>query len=141
MRELSHFKYENLGEDMSTFTWTCPYCSQNATIGNANRSGQKHLFDIGNKHEENLALYTMVITCPNETCKEYEISAKLDLFNSDTQLLSWQLKPNSSAKQFPDYIPKAILDDYNEACLKSKSVCNIVPSLLAGDDSRFLWDI
>ncbi|MFH4289477.1 DUF4145 domain-containing protein, partial [Acinetobacter baumannii] len=27
------------------------------------------------------------------------------------------LKPNSSAKTFPDYIPKAVLDDYNEACL------------------------
>ena len=29
----------------------------------------------------------------------------------------WQLIPPSTAKSFPDYIPKAILGDYNEACL------------------------
>jgi len=29
----------------------------------------------------------------------------------------WNLVPPSRAKAFPDYIPKGILDDYNEACL------------------------
>jgi hypothetical protein len=29
----------------------------------------------------------------------------------------WNLIPPSSAKPFPDYIPKAILADYEEACL------------------------
>jgi hypothetical protein len=29
----------------------------------------------------------------------------------------WQLRPKSSSKPFPEYIPKVILDDYKEACL------------------------
>jgi len=29
----------------------------------------------------------------------------------------WQLRPRSTSKPFPDYIPKAVLDDYKEACL------------------------
>jgi hypothetical protein len=30
---------------------------------------------------------------------------------------SWRLIPDSSAKVFPSYIPKPLLDDYREACL------------------------
>lgn len=29
----------------------------------------------------------------------------------------WDLMPPSMAKVFPDYIPKPVLDDYNEACM------------------------
>jgi hypothetical protein len=29
----------------------------------------------------------------------------------------WQLIPSSKAKAFPDYVPRPIIDDYNEACL------------------------
>jgi hypothetical protein len=29
---------------------------------------------------------------------------------------SWRLIPESSAKVFPNFIPRPILDDYNEAC-------------------------
>ena len=32
-------------------------------------------------------------------------------------LLEWQLKPQSSAKPYPDYIPEPIRKDYEEACL------------------------
>jgi len=33
------------------------------------------------------------------------------------ELGKWQLIPQSKAQSFPDYIPKAILEDYGEACL------------------------
>ncbi|MBV6787527.1 DUF4145 domain-containing protein [Xanthomonas campestris pv. uppalii] len=33
------------------------------------------------------------------------------------ELGRWQLRPNSSAKVFPNYIPKPIREDYEEACL------------------------
>ena len=35
----------------------------------------------------------------------------------DGQRRVWQLIPQSKAQSFPDYIPKTILDDYNETCL------------------------
>lgn len=105
------------------FSWLCPYCNHNATITDSNYSVSRHRFDNGSKLGC-LAITTKVITCPNQDCKEYEISAylsKADNLNYNSSigvtLFSWQLKPNSSAKQFPDYIPKAVLDDYNEACL------------------------
>jgi len=39
------------------------------------------------------------------------------LFESDVVLEAWHNRPRGIAKNFPDYIPKAILDDYNEAAL------------------------
>jgi hypothetical protein len=107
-----------------TFTWICPYCKHNATITDNNFSLKRHKFNLQNK-VGNLALTTQVITCPNQDCKDYEIKAYLhqayglDLSSNihGDALFSWNLKPISVAKQFPNYIPKGILDDYNEACL------------------------
>lgn len=96
------------------FSWTCPYCNQNATITNSNESNSVHSFNLNNLYG-NLRLFTEVIVCPNESCKNFTIKA--DLYSNHQSILQWQLKPNSSAKQYPDYIPKVILDDYNEACL------------------------
>ena len=54
------------------------------------------------------------------------------------------LKPQSLAKQFPDYIPKAIRQDYEEAC----SIVNLSPKASATLSRRCLqgmirdfWDI
>jgi hypothetical protein len=70
-----------------------------------------------------------VIVCPNPECQEYEIRATLFKTKEgyDNQgvkyrkladgLLDWKLKPKSGAKPFLPYIPKPILDDYNEARL------------------------
>ncbi len=101
-------------------SWTCPYCNQVATIQDDNRSSDTHRFDNGNKHG-GLGLYSFVVVCPNSKCKEFTIVARLYKTSGTSlvgnALLSWKLKPQSSAKPFPDYIPKAILQDYEEACL------------------------
>jgi len=39
------------------------------------------------------------------------------LLSAVEMVRKWQLVPQSKAQSFPDYIPKAILDDYNEAWL------------------------
>jgi hypothetical protein len=70
-------------------------------------------------------LATKVVVCPNPLCREYKITAGLHKakFNGSSwsytkePFEAWQLKPRSLSKPFPDYIPKAILDDYKEACL------------------------
>ncbi len=110
------------------FLWTCPYCDRAATITEQNAHRDQHDFNHGNK-EGDLALLTDVIVCPNPECREYELSAylyKTEIAYSGGHpyheligkpLLSWQLRPRSGAKQFPSYIPKAILNDYEEACL------------------------
>jgi hypothetical protein len=51
--------------------------------------------------------------------------------------LSWNLKPQSSAKPFPDYIPAPILQDYEEACL----ICGLSPKASATLSRRCLQGI
>ncbi|MEI7836427.1 MAG: DUF4145 domain-containing protein [Planctomycetota bacterium] len=64
------------------------------------------------------------IVCPNEECKQAALQVSLTdrkwdgrEFSPTKLLRTWRLLPESSAKAFPNYIPKAIMDDYNEACL------------------------
>lgn len=81
---------------------------------------------IGSKNRK-LVIETNIIICRNSNCGQESISCELlEILNVPTplghpqprrKLLNWQLKPNSSAKQYPDYIPQPILNDYNEACL------------------------
>lgn len=106
-----------------TFTWMRPYCQQNATISNSNYFQFNNSFISGRKYGA-LNFHSKIITCPNVECGEFSINATLlelkDFLDEDllpNEILFWQIKPNSSAKQFPNYIPKVILDDYNEACL------------------------
>ncbi|MBY7926308.1 DUF4145 domain-containing protein [Vibrio fluvialis] len=105
------------------FSWRCPYCDQHATITNDQISTNQHTFNNNNKTGNTLRLRTQVIVCPNAECREFTISSFLghaDPYNTSNiinKLMSWSLKPQSSAKPFPDYIPKAVIADYEEACL------------------------
>lgn len=110
------------------FLWTCPYCNRNATIVDSNYSTDYHRFEHNNK-DGDLFISTSVIVCPNKNCKEYTISASLfkavyigragygDWRCKGQPLLHWNLKPQSQARVFPSYIPRVILEDYEEACL------------------------
>jgi hypothetical protein len=106
-------------------SWTCPYCNQVATLQKVNTSFSRHQFNNENK-DGLLGLSSQVIVCPNSKCKQYVITALLYKLQYNPQgddkiippaLETWNLKPASSAKPFPDYIPAAILADYKEACL------------------------
>ena len=110
---------------INNFHWVCPYCNRDATIGASNYSEETHFFHLGNKTGNQLGLTTEVVCCPNPECQDYVISAKLrdtttnlnQIFPTDSPLIKWKLKPQSSAKPFPDFIPEAIRQDYEEACL------------------------
>lgn len=91
----------------------------------ANYSSSFHAFDLGNKDGES-GILTEVISCPNDECREYAITGSLHAshyqsgykrLTPKTQRFKWSMKPSSLAKQFPSYIPEAILADYNESCL------------------------
>jgi len=86
-------------------------------------SGDLHSFDNNNKLGR-LGIRTYVSVCPNSKCREFTIWGGLyKVEYSDgpkatgEPLITWNLKPQSSAKPFPSYVPAPILQDYNEACL------------------------
>lgn len=106
-------------------SWTCPYCSQVATLQDHNISTDLHTFEKQNKLGK-VGVWTRVLVCPNSKCKEFTLDAYLYKVQSSVHgsnqavgdpILSWKLKPQSAARPFPSYIPAPILEDYNEACL------------------------
>ena len=110
-----------------SFSWNCPYCNHDATIGEENVTAEYHYFNHGNKLG-NLGLLTQIISCPNPDCREFSVVALINQASIDSfgrpftpdkskELHFWNLKPQSKAKPLPSYIPAAIIEDYNESCL------------------------
>ncbi len=113
-----------IGETMDNYIWTCPHCSKPTTITeNDQTTDQSDLCFRDNC--DNLRLTNRFIVCPNPNCRKVTLKVWLHKQTYTPQygsvtgdlIKEWQLIPNSSAKSFPDYIPEAILVDYNEACL------------------------
>lgn len=110
---------------MKSFNWVCPFCNHAATITSSNYSDDTHFFHADNK-DGALGIYSQVIVCPNESCKEYAITIALRHASKDeyarnrltgAPLITHAIRPQSNAKVFPSYIPKPIISDYEEACL------------------------
>ena len=109
---------------MSTFSWTCPFCSQPTTVTQNDFSVKVNDLYIENSDGEFRLIHRFIV-CPSPDCKKVSLELMLHertqdpLGNAKTGdlLKHWQLIPSSNAKAFPDYIPAPILDDYNEACL------------------------
>lgn len=107
------------------FSWACPFCNQKVTIIEENTYNGRQEFNCRNKYGYQ-AIWTHVIACPNEACKEYSLSLSLHdhvsydngrSYKDEKAKRTWNLIPQAAVKVFPDYVPKAILADYSEACL------------------------
>lgn len=129
---------------MKSFNWTCPFCNQPTTIVMENVTSRQHFLHIDNA-EGHRVLTTQFIVCPNPDCHKFSLSVVLVELEHDKnhgwieaeQLKTWQLIPQSKAQSFPGYIPKAILDDYNEAC----SIIDLSPKASATLARRCLQGI
>jgi hypothetical protein len=103
--------------------WNCPFCNRATTVGTDNITERGFSVDDGNK-DGRLYLSTTFVTCPNPQCKEYSIVSTLSTaqvigsnWGAGEAMQTWNLRPLSTAKPFPAYIPAPILADYTEACL------------------------
>lgn len=98
----------------------CPYCSMIIPISKDTLSEQTPSFDRPfvdawyNDHQPayHSALKISFYKCPN--CEQYTILA--NGIGADVKDVKTQIRPLSSAKQFPKYIPATIRQDYEEAC-------------------------
>jgi Domain of unknown function (DUF4145) len=106
------------------FEWECPFCGKGAIVTSSNFKLTEEWFSIPNVHGTRVVSLEFTV-CPNPKCREFTLSARLSEVESGGTgtaevgelIQTWPLIPPSSAKTFPSYVPKAILDDYNEACL------------------------
>ncbi len=103
--------------------WTCPYCGRNATLGMTNMHSDYTVLENSNAHGPCILRYWFNI-CPNSKCKKFTLSASLERaqeergeWKSKGQIHFWSLLPRSKAQTFPAYVPKAVIEDYDEACL------------------------
>lgn len=110
---------------MKPFQWKCPYCNRNATIGENDYHQDYASLTIENA-DGNRRVIPEFIVCPNPDCKKFTLKiymCYLEFTNGNWQtgelIRKWRLLPPSKAVVFPDYVPKPIRDDYNEACLIS----------------------
>ncbi len=96
----------------------CPYCNMMMALDSATRIIEHFCFDRQNsfliRGSNNIPESTLSITfyrCPN--CGEYMITTKgIGSAISDVDLT---IRPISSAIHYPDYIPRQIREDYEEA--------------------------
>lgn len=59
--------------------------------------------------------YHLIITkCPN--CQRDTITIEDNILNDNNKKTVFQVKPNAIYNKYPDYIPKNIISDYEEAC-------------------------
>lgn len=106
-----------------TFSWTCPYCNRPTTITD-NDSQAFSTTSYTESSDGKPYLSGIFIVCPNTECKRLTISLsmyKTEIIRGNRQatgkLKTWSLMPPSKAKAFPPYVPKPIIEDYEQACL------------------------
>lgn len=106
------------------FNWTCPFCNRDTTITEERLHSSQTDLTISNA-DGLRRLISRFIICPNPKCKKATLSVylyvlEINQYNQPSTgnlLQQWHLIPASRALSFPDYVPQAILNDYNEACL------------------------
>ena len=104
--------------------WTCPYCTHAQTITKDRYyAGVQQLYVKGSAYGDQGVVIEATV-CANAQCKELVLSVGIGSRGLASPgptgikdiTRTWRLLPQSSAKPQPDYIPKPVRDDYNEAC-------------------------
>lgn len=109
---------------MAPFHWTCPYCDRDTTVQSENYQTSHFDLTIGNA-EGVRRFVSQLIVCPNPECTRFELTLEMyeailyhsGMVEARERIRTWSLIPPSLAKPLPDYVPQAIRDDYEEACL------------------------
>jgi hypothetical protein len=119
--------------------YTCPFCQHDMSLNEGSFSERYPSFDrecgvtYGPNFKEYFDESTLKINfykCPH--CEKYSIIVNGK--GSQTEAILSYVQPKSFAKQFPEYIPQLIRDDYTEAC----AIVNLSPKASATLSRRCL---
>ena len=137
---------------------TCPYCQHDIVLQAHDVQNDEVAFRFSDRVKYGLTgLLLVSYVCPNPNCQELAITvywhelAEIRYENAriardawGERLGVWQLRPESSAKPQPDYIPSQIVEDYYEACrirdLSPKASATLSRRCLQGMIRDF-WDV
>lgn len=113
----------------------CPYCSSVIALTEKTHSLSRVGFNYSNMPKDHVEFHSEAIgvniyRCPH--CQSDSIF--IEGLGSDVRENSMWFKPNSMAMQFPNYIPEAIRNDYEEAC----AIVNLSPKSSATLSRRCL---
>lgn len=114
-----------LNNSVRTINWTCPYCGRAQAATPAQQFYATQPFDLSENKYGKTGIIVAARSCANEACGEITISAQFaNVWKNQYGVIQtgeiherFRLRPNSLAKTQPDYIPIALREDYNEACL------------------------
>ncbi len=126
------------------FHWTCPFCNHDTVITGERIHSDRTDLEIGNAEGPRRLVSTFIV-CPNPKCRKITLDVllyilKFDQFHNPGTgdlVKRWHLIPASRAQAFPDYVPKPIINDYNEACV----ICEGSPKASATLSRRCLQGI
>jgi hypothetical protein len=108
--------------------WTCPHCNMLQAVTHLQRE-IKSASHGGDYHDQfdGRRFKVDTIKCANEECGKLTINVVAGLqatwnesysrYDAENALFSGQIYPSPSGKPQPNYIPQAIVSDYQEACL------------------------
>ncbi|MFD2116389.1 DUF4145 domain-containing protein [Paenibacillus yanchengensis] len=111
--------------------FTCPFCRRIMSENSSTlRIYQSSFYLENTKHQQDVNITLVYHKCPgcDKTCV-YSIGSGVENIDIVTPLF-----PQSFAIQFPDYIPKPIRSDYEEAC----AIVNLSPKASATLSRRCL---
>lgn len=106
------------------FNWTCPHCERDVTISGANHSEGTHVLEYPNATGQH-AFVSEFIVCPNRQCRKYTLRVAMfgtavnrfhERVPDGKAFMSWRLVPWGASRNFPNYVPQAVREDYKEAC-------------------------
>ena len=125
--------------DFDRKTFTCPFCGKEQSYSEANTkcSCAPNNVNLFQKNDEDTIIYH--IKCSNTECGKYIIVGRFFTTNKQFDIL-----PQHVHKNYPNYIPKQIRDDYIEAAdiieLSPKAAATLFRRCLQGMIHDF-WDI
>ncbi|MDH4161112.1 MAG: DUF4145 domain-containing protein [Nitrospirota bacterium] len=112
---------------MSEYLWHCPFCDTDQIV--SSEGMQASFSDLTAENAEGpRRLVVKFVVCPNPKCRQFALDASLHLLTisgnrgyTGKHLKTWNLVPPSRARTFPVSIPRAVLEDYREACLVAET--------------------
>lgn len=105
--------------------WTCPHCDRDQTVSDQKLKSSQHHIYIEDLAERSVGYTVIAVGCSNQKCRKLTLHLRVgpDEYKGNEwrltgePLFNQRILPRGQSKPQPDYIPAAIREDYQEACL------------------------